>query len=60
MVRGIPAKTGSPVIEMITSKRGKDTNRHPAGAIAQAWLTRYSRQPTWDDLKTWLRDCSRL
>jgi len=58
MVRGVPAKTDRHIYEMISSKNGKAMECFPAGALAQAWLTEYSQQLTWDDLKNWLGACS--
>jgi hypothetical protein len=60
MIRGISAKTDAHVHEMIPSKNGKAMECFPAGAIAQAWLSEYSQQLTWDDLKEWLGAHPRL
>jgi hypothetical protein len=58
MVRDIPSKDASRVIEMIPDAMAIAV--FPAGAIAQGWLDKYSQQVSWDDLKTWLRECPRL
>jgi hypothetical protein len=60
MIRGISAKTDDHIREMIPSKNGKAMECFPAGAFAQAWLSEYSQQLTWDDLKEWLGERFRL
>jgi len=63
MVPGVRAKHASCVMEMIPNRMAMAVVPMPRvakGAIAQAWLNEFAQQVSWDDLKTWLRDCPRL